>query len=85
MPHNRGNYITAKIQFSQDIEKVVLDFKASIPGGLSNKNTDLIKFRLDGCNSKKYNSANPIISALFKQLYQSANFPSACPLKAVSI
>lgn len=84
MPRNRGNYASAQVQFSQDIERVLLDFKVSMPGR-RNKDMDLIKFRSDGCSMSKYNSANPVISALFKQLYQSANFPSACPLKAVGI
>ena len=50
----------------------------------NNKDMDLIKFRTDGCRISKYKSANPVISALSKQLYQSANFPDSCPLKAVS-
>ncbi|KAI8115862.1 hypothetical protein CVS40_11988 [Lucilia cuprina] len=80
-PRNRGNYVSAHVQFNQDIERVLLDFRVSMPRRRNN-DMDLIKFRSDGCSMSKYQSANPIITALFKQLYQSANFPSSCPLKA---
>lgn len=75
--------MTAIIQFSQDIPKVLLDFRVSMPKN-DNKDMDLIKFRSDGCHITKYKSANPVITAISKQLYQSANFPDSCPLKAVS-
>lgn len=83
LPRNRGNYATVKIQFRQDIVKILLDFRVSMPNS-DNKDMDLIKFRSDGCRISKYKSSNPIITAMTKQIYQSANFPGDCPLKAVS-
>lgn len=84
LPKNRGNYISGNILFKKDITKIILDFRVNLPS-VGKTDTELLKFRLNGCQLATFRANNPILSSIVKKLRSSGNFPGKCPLKAVSV
>lgn len=84
MPKNRGNYLRVCFMSKRVIDNLIMDFTASTPGPKMKK-VDFLKFRTDACKLSTFQSKNPMVASIFKNLVRGDNFPKGCPLQAVSI
>ncbi|XP_065359879.1 uncharacterized protein LOC135953801 [Calliphora vicina] len=82
MPKNRGNYLQVLFMPKQNISGIIMDFTISVPQPNKHKNVDFLKFRTDACKLSSFQSKNPMVAAIFKNLIKGDNFPSNCPLTA---
>lgn len=85
MPKNRGNYLQVHFMPKQNISGIIMDFTISMPQQNKQKHVDFLKFRTDACKLSSFQSKNPMVAAIFKNLVKGDNFPKTCPLLAVSI
>lgn len=46
--------------------------------------TELLKFRIDGCQMANYKTGNAVVNAMVKKMVQVANVNKGCPIKKVS-